>query len=153
MLQSEFFERTGLNLTCDEYAKVEAIYNILPKMDKDEFCKEWKKLNNNPLIKEIAEVARNLEKDKLVAAQTLRDAKEKIAAMAEAHQKEIEKIGYQYKERIEEFGRKMVVHFEDDVCRYDAIAEEFGLGNICKWKLEENYDLEKEEREYLISKL
>ena len=152
MLQSEFFERTKVSLTGEEYAKVEAIYSVI-QMDKDEFCKEWLKLKDNPLMKEIAEAARKLEVEKVEAEQVIRESKARIAAMTEAHQKELEKIGEQHKQHMEEFGRKMVVHFEDDTYRYDNIAEEFGLANICKWKLEENYDLEKGEREFLIGKL
>ena len=153
MLQSEFFERTGVNLTGEEYAKVEAIYNILPNMDKDEFCKEWKKLKDNPLMKEIAEAARKLETEKMEADQSIREGKAKIAAMTEAHQKEIEKIDEQHKAHMEAFGRKMVVHMDDDTYRYDDVCEEFGLDFICRVKLEEIIDLEKEEREHLIKKL
>ena len=122
-------------------------------MDKDEFCKEWKKLKDNPLMKEIAEAARKVETAKVEAETQFNESKSKIAAMTGAHQKEIEKIGELYKARMEAFGRKMVVHFDDDTYRYDDLCEEFGLDNICKWKLEENIDLEKEEREHLIKKL
>ena len=153
MLQSEFFERTGVNLTGEEYAKVEAIYNILPNMDKDEFCMEWKKLKDNLLIKEITKAARNLETEKLEAEQTIRDSKAKIAAMTEAHQKDIEKIGENYKKHMEEFGRKRVTHMDDYTYIYDDINEEFGMDFICRVKLEENIELEKEEREHLIKKL
>ena len=153
MMQSEFFERTGVNLTGEEYARVEAIYTILPQMDKDEFCKQWLKLKDNPLIQEIAFGAQKVEREKLEAEQAKREAKAKIEAMKEAHEKEMLEIGQKHKEHIEEFGRKMIEHFEDDTYRYDDLCEEFGLDNICKWKLELNIDLDKEEREHLIKKL
>lgn len=44
MLLSEFIERTGVQPTAEEYAKIEAEYYEFPG-DKDAFCKAWKKAN------------------------------------------------------------------------------------------------------------
>lgn len=42
MMKSEFIERVGFEPTADEYAEIEAEY-IGTDIDKDQFCKEWKK--------------------------------------------------------------------------------------------------------------
>ena len=44
MLQSEFFERTGVQVSVDEYAAIEVCYYNFPG-DKDEFCAAWCKMN------------------------------------------------------------------------------------------------------------
>lgn len=43
MLQKEFFERTGINLTEQEFNQVHAMYlESGQNMDKDQFCADWK---------------------------------------------------------------------------------------------------------------
>ena len=42
MTQQEFFNRTALKLSSKEYAAVEELY-YSSELDKDEFCKEFKK--------------------------------------------------------------------------------------------------------------
>lgn len=42
MMMSEFIERTGFEPTAAEYAVIEAEY-MGTGIDKDQFCKEWKK--------------------------------------------------------------------------------------------------------------
>ena len=44
MLQSEFKERTGIDVALDEYRAIEVVY-INSDLDKDEFCKMWCKMN------------------------------------------------------------------------------------------------------------
>lgn len=54
MTQQEFIERTGYTLVTDEeYKRIEAMYMAAGNMDKDEFCKEWKKMHDNPLFRKI----------------------------------------------------------------------------------------------------
>ena len=42
MMTSEFIERTGFEPTASEYEEIEAEY-MGTDMDKDQFCKQWKK--------------------------------------------------------------------------------------------------------------
>lgn len=42
MMMREFEERTGFELTTEEYHQIEAEY-MACDIDKDEFCKQWKK--------------------------------------------------------------------------------------------------------------
>ena len=51
MLQKEFFERTGINLTEQEFDKVHAIYmQAGDNVDKDQFCADWKKHHDSKLL-------------------------------------------------------------------------------------------------------
>lgn len=152
MLQEEFFERTKVQLTGEEYKKVEAIYNSV-QMDKDEFCKLWLKNRENKIIVELMDTIKNLESGCQALKLTNANLSVEMEALKEHQEDELKAMSDTYKRNMEEFGRKMVVHFDDDTLRYDAIAEEYGLDAICKWKLEEDIELEKEEREHLIKKL
>ena len=53
MNHQEFIERTGLTPTIEEYQAIEAIYMAAGEMDKDEFCKEYKKCGNSRLVTEL----------------------------------------------------------------------------------------------------
>lgn len=53
MTIQEFIERTGLNVTNEEYQTIEAVYMAAGEMDKDEFCKEYKKFGGSRLVSEL----------------------------------------------------------------------------------------------------
>lgn len=141
MLQSEFFDRTKVTLTAEQYGEVENIYNRL-KMDKDEFCQLWLKNRDNKIIAELMDHILATEK-KLYAAEEVVAKTDRIIA------KEHEKM----QERLDNLGRRIVANFYDDTKIYDAIEEEFTLDFIIKVKLENNMDLEEHERKHLIQKL
>ena len=44
MLQSEFESRVGMSVTPEEYKAIEVVY-MNADVDKDEFCKIWRKMN------------------------------------------------------------------------------------------------------------
>ena len=59
MTQKEFEIRTGLTVSADEYAGIEAVYMAAGEMDKDVFCAEWKKIGGSRLVMELfGEVSR-----------------------------------------------------------------------------------------------
>ena len=65
MLQKEFFERTGINLTEHEFDQVHAIYmQAGDNVDKDQFCADWKKHHDSKLLHIFYNQADRL-KDKL----------------------------------------------------------------------------------------
>lgn len=152
MLQSEFFERTKVSLTGEEYNEVEQIYESC-QMDKDEFCKLWLNNRENKIIAELMVTIKKLENDCQELKSKNKNLSEQIESKTAEMESELKNMSDAHKRHMEEFGRKMVIHFDDDTYRYDDICEEFGLDNVCKWKLEENIDLEKEERDHLIKKL
>ena len=66
MTQKEFFERTGIELTEDQYKEVETMYLEAGNMDKDEFCQDFKDHKDSKLLAVFFGQAENL-KDKLDA--------------------------------------------------------------------------------------
>ena len=149
---SEFYERTGVNLTGEEYKQVEDIYNSV-QMDKDEFCELWMKNRDNKIIAELMNTIKKLEED----CNELKSSNDRLlidmGGVKAETERQLQQIGNTHKEHMESLGRKMIEHFEDDAYRYDDLCEEFGLDNICKWKLELDIELGREEREHLIKKL
>jgi len=153
MLQTEFYERTKDNLTGEEYAKVEHLYNSV-QMDKDEFCREWMRHErDDKMIAELMVTINNLERKsqelELDNKRLMNDFKK---AMRQ-HEEEVKSDAAAYKRSMEDFGRKIIVNASDDSCLYSIIEEEFGIDFIIMVKLEEDIDLEKSEREYLANKL
>lgn len=66
MQKQEFYQRTGIELTDAEYKEVELMYLEAGNMDKDEFCKDYKKHHKSTLLATYFRQADNL-KDKLDA--------------------------------------------------------------------------------------
>lgn len=163
MLQSEFYDRTHVTLSGDDYADVENIYNNV-KMLKDDFCKHWVEEKENPLFKELAAAFCKQTEELL---QTQSDHKkvcnkyeDEIESIVRKYDSEIESIRKDYErilaakeEEYKSFGRKIVANLDDESRIYDICEEEFTLDFICKVKLEENIDLEQHEREHLLEKL
>lgn len=52
MMMSEFIERVGFEPTAAEYQEIEREY-MGCDVDKDQFCKEWKKEWRHPAVNEI----------------------------------------------------------------------------------------------------
>lgn len=61
MLQSEFYERTGVQVSLKEYQAIEEIYYHFPG-DKDDFCKAWCK-KNVKRVKEAKAARKAAEKE------------------------------------------------------------------------------------------
>lgn len=141
MLQSEFYDRTKVTLTGEQYGKVENIYNRV-QMDKDEFCQLWLNNRDNKIINELVQTCMGLEK-KCAALERANESCESIIA------KEREKNG----EKMKNFARKILVNLGDDSRLYDAIEEEFTLDFIVRVKLENDLELEEHERKHLLAKL
>lgn len=53
MTQKEFTDRTGLTPTYEEYQSIESMYMASGEMDKDEFCREYKKIGGSRLLSEL----------------------------------------------------------------------------------------------------
>lgn len=52
MTQKEFEERTGIKPTEEEFDYIHAVY-LNTSMNKDEFCKEWKKYGDSRIIRDV----------------------------------------------------------------------------------------------------
>ena len=82
MLQKEFEERTGKKVSPEQYAEIDRIYMAAGDVDKDTFCKEWKRLEGS---KVVAELTREVELTTLQAqsfGHSLENEKEQKVTLA-----------------------------------------------------------------------
>ena len=61
MLQQEFTQRVGMQVSAEEYAHIEQVY-MASDLDKDEFCKQWVKMNKERVAK-AKQTAKAVEAD------------------------------------------------------------------------------------------
>ena len=76
MMQKEFEERTGMQVTPAEYEKIEKLYMSSGNIDKDTFCKEYKKIASSEIVKELQRSLRITE-GKLTQKTMMLEAAEK----------------------------------------------------------------------------
>ena len=69
MTQQEFFERTGVKVSNDEFWAINEMYNY-SEVDKDEFCKLWRKMN--PARVKNAKVERMIQQKEAAYKNALR---------------------------------------------------------------------------------
>lgn len=60
MTQKEFMERTGIVPTSEEFYYIHAVY-LNTSMDKDEFCKDFKKHGDSNVLRDVHARAVNFE--------------------------------------------------------------------------------------------
>lgn len=61
MTQNEFEQRTNMKVTAEEYQKIEKLYMSAGNIDKDTFCKEYKKVASSHIVTELHLQVRMLE--------------------------------------------------------------------------------------------
>ena len=81
MLQSEFTQRTKINVTADMFAQIHEDY-MKSSLDKDAFCAQWKRKNSAEATKQLVDQIYELQ-------QQLQVEKEKREAEREHAQKEL----------------------------------------------------------------
>ncbi len=154
MLQSEFYERTKVTLTGDEYADVERMYNSV-QMDKDEFCKLWLKSRDSRLVAELMDTVRKLESD----CKSLKDAYSGIVGELEKtnaqHADELGKMSDMCKRHMEDFGARLVAAggYAMPTEIYKEIEQEYGIDFIIKNKWKNRMELQDNEIQYMVDKL
>ncbi len=153
MLQSEFFERTGVTLTGEEYAEVETVYNSVT-MQKDDFCAMWKKSHNNRLFKEMMDAMNSLVSEfnqRGAEIKRLNGILEEKERFIEEERNRIYKAG---NERLLDFAKKVIVANSSETAHvYDVIEEEFGIAFIIRTKREAGITLSDAEIDYMVGKL
>ena len=156
MLQSEFYERTKENLTPEEYAGVECLYNAV-KMNKDEFCKRWVSVRKNPLFKELAEAYLYESRMHLADANQLQatcnSLREEFDKYKKEKAEEAETNEKYHTLRREDFAKKILFSGFEEEKVYDVIEEEFGIDFIIKAKHEAGVALSDAEIDYMVGKL
>lgn len=92
MTQKEFEERTGLKLSACEFETVHSIYMAAgDRMEKDEFCKEWKQHGESSLIaalwNEVKQQRAVVEGKTIVIANMQQEKEELVDFLLERAQK------------------------------------------------------------------
>ena len=153
MLQSEFYDRTKVQLDSEQYAKVEAVYNAV-KMDKDEFCAEWKKLSKSKLMGEIEDSMRAREQEYGEKLNEIRELKKQLDEQRRYYEGVVLKGGQKWAETMMEFAQRIVRANEDgDLRVYDVVEEQYGIGFIIKTKHEAGIPISEAEINYMVGKL
>lgn len=163
MLQSEFFERTHITLTGEEYADVECLYNAV-KMDKDKFCKCWVSEKKNPLFKELAEafcheyrihlsdIHQMLANGKCYNEEINR-LKGQLAEKDRIREEMLNEVSKRNGEHLTDFAKKIILSGVEDENLYDIIEEECGIKFIILVKREAGIPLSESEIDYMVGKL
>lgn len=64
MLKQEFESRVNVEVSAEEYAAIEIVY-MNSDLDKDAFCKMWKRINKKHIAELKAAEAAKLEKEEM----------------------------------------------------------------------------------------
>jgi hypothetical protein len=155
MMQSEFFERTGVNLTGEEYADVEHIYNSV-QMNKDEFCQLWLKNRDNKIIAELMDIIKKLEDDCQELKKINETQENEYESFKAQMEGELQQMSDTHKQHMEDFAGKLIqaCEYEDmPTAMYQEIEEEFGLPFIIRNKWNHSIELQDAEIQYMVDKL
>lgn len=126
MQKQEFTQKTGIELTDAEYKEVEFMYLEAGNMDKDEFCKDYKKHHESTLLATYFRQAENL-KDKLDA---MRDERSNLVDFL--------------LERAQCFG---------DIELLNKAIELIGHDKVIKRKIRQNLPLWDEDKQYIVDNI
>lgn len=84
MLQKEFEERVGRQVSDEEYVEADAMYMAAGDLDKDEFCREYVKVGQSRLVKELADAYYDEKRCLDKKCEELASVKEKVSRAADA---------------------------------------------------------------------
>lgn len=85
MTRQEFNDRTGFTLNEEQYKEVEAMYIAAGNMDKDVFCKDYKKHNDSALLAEFYNQIVTLTQKYQACREIERNAAELLIGKAHAY--------------------------------------------------------------------
>ena len=157
MLQSEFYDRTHITLTAEEYADVECLYNAV-KMDKDKFCKYWVSEKKNPLFKELAEAYCHEYRMHLADVSQMQANSESLRKEFDqfklGRKAEIDNIINIHNNNHTNLAKRIIrANAASEIRVEEVIEEEFGIGFIIKTKREAGIALSDDEIDYMVGKL
>ncbi len=152
MTQNEFFERTKVNLTPEEYSRVESLYMAV-KMNKDLFCMEWMKMRKNQLMTELGEGVKSLNTELVEKEQETRELKKRIVKLQQDHAEDMKLVNSQHNKATDELLSKIICAGENSKMIYDIVEEEKGIAFIIKTKRQNGIALTEDEIDYMVNKL
>lgn len=125
MTQQEFIERTGITPTEEEFDYIHAVY-MNTSMDKDEFCKDFKKHGDSSILRDVHARAVNFE---------LQSKQAQVA----------------FKEMAEFLVGKACAYEDSDFYRQAVVL--VGQREVTRMKLEMDLPLWNEDKEYIKNNL
>ncbi len=135
MTIEEYSTLMGYQETCsqEEYVEANLAYMMAVNMDKQTFCKEYKKISSSPLVRELAEAANSRE-----VAYRDKETKERQTAHALLRQSDTIRAAGQ----------------EDAADAIDNIAAKLiGRKDCIAWKLNKGFTLSETDKEYIKDNL
>lgn len=133
MTQNEFEQRTNMTVTAEEYQKIEKLYMSAGNIDKDTFCKEYKKVASSRIVTELYLQVRMLENQ----VESLKSDKKQMASD---------------KDELIDFMIEQSEKYSSSELRQRAI-ELLGAKEYLRRKLERGYNLWELDRKLLVELL
>ena len=132
MTQQEFTQRTGIEVETMQYAAIDQVY-MYTELDKDAFCADYKKHGDSVIISHLVN-----ELDKTTYER----------GRAHASLKE-------YKALMQDIAEMLIRKAEEDMDEelYKSAIDIIGRGECIKYKLNNNLELDKQDKEYVRERI
>ena len=133
MQQKEFEALTGKKVTAEEYADIEKVYMAIDGMDKETFCAAWNEQKFGYIVDELVKQVEDLRKwrDHWKAQMDEADEKEQDAAYVLLNG----------------------ANEHDDEDMKEAAIKLVGIDTAVRIDIENGFDLNEEERNYVLENL
>ena len=132
MTQQEFTQRTGIEVETMQYAAIEQVY-MYTELDKDAFCADYKKHGDSVIISHLV-----VEMDKITYE----------VGRAQASLKAYERL---MKGVAEMLLRKAEEEMDEEL--YKSAIDIIGRSECIKYKLNNNLELDKQDKEYIRERI
>lgn len=132
MTREEFIQRTGMEVETMQYAAIEQVY-MYTELDKDDFCADYKKHGDSVIISHLVN---ELDKTTFERGRAHASLKEYKALMQDIAEMLIRKADENMDEEL-----------------YNSAVNIIGIDECIKYKLTNDLELTKEDKEYIYGKL
>lgn len=132
MTQQEFTQRTGIEVETMQYAAIEQVY-MYTELDKDDFCADYKKHGDSVIISHLVNELDKTTYERGRAHASLKEYKALMQDIAE-----------------------MLIHKADehmDEELYNSAINIIGVEECIKYKLINDLELDKQDKEYILKVL
>ena len=128
MTREEFSQRTGMEVETTQYAAIEQVY-MYTELDKDAFCADYKKHGDSVIISHLVN-----ELDKTIYERGRAQASLKA-----------------YKHLMKGVAEMLIRKAEEDMDEelYKSAIDIIGMSESIKYKLNNNLELDKQDKEYI----
>lgn len=133
MLQKEFEALTGKKVTAEEYAEIEKVYMAASGMDKQEFCAAWNEKKFGYIVGELVKSVQELTKWRDHWKKQMDEAEEKAEDAA---------IALLY-----------CANKHNDEGMKEAAFNLVGLDAVVRLDVENGFELNQRERDYILENL